>query len=185
MHASTTTYIALLRGINVGGHTIKMVQLRELFQELSFTSVRSFIQTGNIFFESAETDRQSLQQRIGQHLAEALGYSVPVCLRTVPELEAVIASNPFHTRKLTSETRFSITFLDRPIPVSLPIPSFTPDNGFELIGMNETELFVIWHLKNGRPGNSYGFEKAVDAQATTRFWHTTEKILAAAKKEVK
>ncbi len=81
----TTKYIAFLRGINIGGHNIKMERLRELFSQLGFADVRSYIQTGNIFFETTETDRAALARKIELHLFAALGYEVPTFLRTVRE----------------------------------------------------------------------------------------------------
>src|SRR5215831_13131357 len=80
-----TTYVALLRGINVGGHTVTMERLRELFRELGYAGVRTYIQTGNVFFESSEQDVQILRSAIERHLRAALGYEVPTCLRTVEE----------------------------------------------------------------------------------------------------
>lgn len=181
MPDSNITHIALLRGINVGGHRVKMDRLRELFRELGFEDVRSFIQTGNVFFHFSETDLQTLQKRVAEHLENALVFKVPVCLRTLSQLERIVALNPFKHRTLTPDTRFSVTFLDREIESNLAVPSFTRDGGFELIHMTRSELFVIWHLKQVRPANSQGFDRDVEAHATTRFWHTTEKILAAAK----
>jgi hypothetical protein len=62
-----------------------------------------------------------------------------------------------------------------------PQQSVTPDGAYEVIGMTPTELFVVWHLNNGRPGNSYGLlEQRFKVPATTRSWHTTAKFLAAA-----
>src|SRR5690348_3020315 len=74
------TWVALLRGINVGGHTVTMARMRELFGELGFGGVRSYIQSGNIFFQSDEPDRPALRGRIEQHLQATLGYAVPTCL---------------------------------------------------------------------------------------------------------
>jgi uncharacterized protein (DUF1697 family) len=176
-----TTYIALLRGVNVGGHTVKMDHLRGLFGELGFDRVRSYIQTGNIFFESEETDQQALRARIEGHLRTALGYAVPTCLRTAEEVERVLALDPFQGRAVTPETRLAVTFLAEPTAITLPVPYLTPDGAYELVGMTTGELFVVWHLQAGRPGNTYGLiEKRVAVPGTTRFWHTTAKILAAA-----
>ena len=177
------TYIALLRGINVGGHTVKMEVLRRLFADLELASVRSYIQTGNVFFESDGEERPALRQRIAAHLQSALGYAVPVCLRTVEELERVVALDPFADVAVTSDVRLSVTFLAEPVAVDLPVPSRTPKGDFELVGKTDTELFVVWHLVNGRPGNGFtGIEKAVPVPTTTRFWHTTAKILEAARR---
>lgn len=179
---SNTTYIALLRGINVGGHNVAMERLRALFGDLGFTRVRSYIQTGNVFFESSEQDTRVLRTTIERHLRAALGYDVATCLRTVAELEQLLADDPFGGIRVTPDIRLAVTFLAEPVDVRLPVPYQTPDGGFELIGMTRAELFVVWHLQDGRPGKSYNLlEKQVSVPTTTRFWHTTAKILSAAK----
>lgn len=179
---SNTTYIALLRGINVGGHSVKMEYLRGLFGEMGFAHVRSYIQTGNVFFESSETDKHTLRATIERHLRAALGYEVATCVRTLTEMEELLSLDPFKGIAVTPEIRLAVTFLAEPVTVTLPVPYLTPDGAFELIGMTPTELFVVWHLQDGRPGTSYGLlEKRVSVPGTTRFWHTTAKILSAAK----
>ncbi|HET7037257.1 MAG TPA: DUF1697 domain-containing protein, partial [Thermomicrobiaceae bacterium] len=171
----------LLRGINVGGHTVKMDRLRGLFSELGLGNVRSYIQSGNVFFESDETDRQALRATIEGQLREALGYAVPACLRTAAELEQLLAQDPFAGVEVTPDTRLSVMFLAEPSRAALPVPQQSPDGAYELVGKTDTELFVVWRLRNGRPGSSYGFfEKLAGVPSTTRFWHTTAKILAAA-----
>lgn len=179
--ASDRTWVALLRGINVGGHNVTMARLRELFRELGFGSVRSYIQSGNLFFESDEPDRAALRSRIERQLQAALGYAVPVCLRTVPELEHLLAREPFAGVTVTPDTRLAVIFCAEPLAVPLSVPFVTADGGYELIGATAAELFVVWHLKNGRPSQSFGaIEKLAAGPTTTRFWHTTAKILAAA-----
>lgn len=177
-----TTYIALLRGINVGGHTVKMDELRRLFEEMGLGNVRSYIQSGNVFFESEERDPSELRAQIEQHLKSALGYAVPASLRTLPQLERVMALDPFRGIELEPHMRFSITFLAEPVETRLELPFRTPDGGFEAVGMTPTEVFVVWHLVDGRPGRSYDLiEKKLGVPGTVRFWHTTAKILDAAK----
>lgn len=180
---TNTAYIALLRGINVGGHSVKMDLLRELFAQLGFDRVRTYIQTGNVFFESGERDKAVLRATIERHLRAALGYEVATCVRTAEDLEQMLALDPFNGIPATPETRLAVSFLAEPTGVTLPLPYLTPDGAFELVGMTPTELFVVWHLRDGRPGTSYGLlEKRFAVPATTRFWHTTAKILAAARK---
>jgi len=177
-----TRYIALLRGINVGGHTVKMDRLREVFGELGFDRVRSYIQTGNVFFDSAERDAQALRAKIEEHLRAALGYDVATCLRTVDALESLVSLDPFIGIAVTPAMRLAVTFLAEPVADLLPMPYLTPDGAYEAIAMTPTELFVVWHLKDGRPGNSYThLERIVRTPTTTRFWHTTARILSAAK----
>lgn len=179
---NNTTYIALLRGINVGGHKVTMERLRALFSELELARVRSYIQTGNVFFESGEDDRSVLRRTIERHLRDALGYDVPTCLRTVDELEDLLATDPFQGVSVTPDIRLAVTFLAEPVGAQLPVPYRTADGAFEVIGKTPSELFVVWHLQDGRPGNSYAaLEKQSPVPVTSRFWHTTAKILAAAK----
>ncbi|HEY8598157.1 MAG TPA: DUF1697 domain-containing protein [Thermomicrobiales bacterium] len=176
-------YIALLRGINVGGRYIKMEPLRRIFADLGLANVGSYIQSGNLFFDSAEGDRAVLRRQLEARLLESLGYAVPVCLRTVAELEGVMALDPFAGVAVTPETRLSVAFLAEPVTLDLPVRYRTPKGDFELVGKTDTELFVVWHLVNGRPGNGFALvEKAVPVPSTTRFWHTSAKILAAARR---
>jgi len=174
-------YIAFLRGINVGGRLAKMQHLRELFSELGLAKVRSYIQTGNIFFEAPDEDRFKLQTRIEEHLAKALGYDVPVFLRTIDELEAVVAHNPFEKIEVTADMRCCVMFLDSPAK-SMPLPLFSDKKDLQILDTRGTEAYVIWHIINGRPPSSPTFlEQHLGVRNTTRFYHTLVKILEAAK----
>jgi uncharacterized protein (DUF1697 family) len=176
-----TRYIALLRGINVGGHNVKMDALRSHFSALGLTQVRSFIQSGNVFFDTDETDRDTLRKAIEQRLETSLGYAITTNLRTIEEGEELLRRDPFKLITLTPDTRFAITLLPEPTTVELPLPYLTSDGAYELVDRTSSALFVVWHLKNGRPGSSYGqLEKLVKSQGTTRFWHTFADIVAAA-----
>ena len=175
-------YIALLRGINVGGHQVKMEALRRHFADLGLTNVGSYIQTGNVFFDSDEPDRAALRARIEGHLLSVLGYAVPTCLRTVEEFAAVMALDPFAGIELRPDMRFAVNYLTEPVALQPDLPYYTPQRDFALVGMTPTELFVVWYLVAGRPGQGYAhLEKRFNVLATTRFWHTSAKILAAAR----
>ena len=87
--------IALLRAINVGGHTVKMDQLRALFEELGFANVATYIASGNVIFDTPATPTAELEERIERHLRAALGYEVLTFVRTATELAAVAAYAPF------------------------------------------------------------------------------------------
>jgi uncharacterized protein (DUF1697 family) len=159
-----------------------MDALRGHFSDLGLANVRSYIQTGNVFFDSND-DHAALRQRIEPHLKSRLGYAVPVCLRTVAELEHILSLDPFKDVEVTPDTRLSVTFLAEPSAFDLPIPYLTPKGDYEVVWRTESELFTVWHLQNGRPGSGIGgIEKAALVPTTTRFWHTTAKILQAAQK---
>jgi uncharacterized protein (DUF1697 family) len=174
-------YIALLRGINVGGHAVRMERLRELFTELGFTRVRTYIQSGNVFFETEQADRKILTQTIEQHLQQALGYEVPVFLRTIAELEQIVALDPFQRVSVTPDMRTCIVFTSDIIPKTLDLPLRSAKNDMEIIHTTDYEAFTVWYLINGRPPAGQGF-KVLGDRTTTRFFHTTAKILQAAKK---
>ena len=87
-------YVALLRGINVGGHRVKMAHLRQLFEELGFEDVATFIASGNVIFSASSRDASALEDEIERHLAQRLGYEVATFIRSPAELEAVAAFEP-------------------------------------------------------------------------------------------
>jgi uncharacterized protein (DUF1697 family) len=87
-------YVAFLRAINVGGRTVKMDRLRELFEQLELTRVDTFIASGNVLFE-ARGAPAALEQKIDASLEQALGFPVGTFLRTPDELERLIAASPF------------------------------------------------------------------------------------------
>lgn len=177
-----TKYIAFLRGINIGGHRVKMEYLRQLFSELQVTNVRSYIQTGNIFFETAETDRAILTRKIEQRLFAALGYEVPIFLRTIAEIEHAIEINPFKEIETTTDTRFCIIFIPQSLPGNLKLPLSSPKNDYEILQATSGEVFCVMRLINERPSNPAAFiEKICKVKTTTRFFETTIKILQAAK----
>ncbi len=178
----TSNYIAFLRGINIGGHQVKMEQLRDLFRGLGFTSVRSYIQTGNVFFETTENDRARLAHKIEQHLYAALGYEVPTFLRTIAEVEHAVQLNPFKGVEATPDTRFLITFIPQPLPDDFKLPLSSPKGDFEILHSTSGEVFIVMRLLNGRPSNPAVYiEKTCKVKTTTRFFGTTLKILQAAK----
>jgi uncharacterized protein (DUF1697 family) len=88
-------YVAFLRAINVGGHVVRMDQLRALFGSLGFSEVETFIASGNVIFVSSATDARALEQKIEAHLQRALGYPVTTFLRSLDELSAIAHHQPF------------------------------------------------------------------------------------------
>ncbi len=87
-------YFALLRGINVGGHRVKMDRLRELVEALGFEQVETFIASGNMIFSSTSRDVHAMEERIARHLEKALGYGVPTLVRSQSELESIATFEP-------------------------------------------------------------------------------------------
>ena len=177
-------YVALLRGINVGGNNkLPMKDLAALVGACGGRDVRTYIQSGNVFFASDQADRGALTEMIERHLGTALGYAVPVFLRTIPELEQIVAADPFRHLTVTPDMRLCVMFTATAIPGGLALPLYSPKRDMEVIHTTEREAYVIWRLTDGRPPAAYGFEDILGKNTTTRFFHTTAKILAAAKQK--
>lgn len=176
------TYIAFLRAVNVGGRTVKMDYLRELFRGLGFTNVRTYIQSGNVFFDTSERDKQLLTEQIEGCLERALGFKVEAMVRSVADLEEVVQLNPFEGHERSEDVRFCILFVPRALPRDTVTPLFSPKRDCEIIATTEGAVFVVVHLQNGKWSNPSGFvDKLTGGVSTARFFHTAEKILAAAK----
>ena len=106
-------YIALLRAINVGGHTVKMDYLKKLFEKMGFLNVETFIASGNVCFESKIKAQNSIKQKIAQELEKELGYKVATFIRTTDELKEIADYKPFKKSDLSSEQNsLYIGFLD-------------------------------------------------------------------------
>jgi uncharacterized protein (DUF1697 family) len=88
-------YVAFLRAINVGGHTVKMDHLRSLFEKLGFANVETFIASGNVIFDSTSKSSKALEKKIEGYLQETLGYPVATFIRSIAELARVSQYKPF------------------------------------------------------------------------------------------
>ncbi len=177
-----TTWIALLRGINVGGHNVKMDVVRRSFEALGLERVRSYLASGNVFFDTEADDPAALAARIEERLGEDVGFAVPVLLRTDAELERTLGLDPFAGIDRTDDVRFCIYFADAPLPQGLALPIASSKGDMEIVGIDGREAFVRWWIVNGRPPSGSFPPGVLPERVTTRFFHTAAKILAAARR---
>ena len=112
------TYIALLRGINVGGNNIiKMVDLKLAFEEMGFLNVKTYIQSGNVIFSSDRKNKVELTDEIEKKLLEKFSYNSIIVLRTKEELEEQLASAPKNYGVDNENYRYDVIFLKDTITV--------------------------------------------------------------------
>ncbi len=113
----TTRYVAFLRGINVGGHRVKMDVLAAQFVALKYENVTTFIASGNVLFEApALADPAAIERAIEAQLERSLGYEVATFLRTPAELAAVLAYQPFSDEDTNAEGHtIHVGFLREPL----------------------------------------------------------------------
>jgi uncharacterized protein (DUF1697 family) len=171
-------YVALLRAVNVGGRKVEMARLRKAVEDAGFDRVATYIASGNLFFDSSLRSKAKIVDALEAAMRDEFGFEVPVALRTLAELEALVESNPFEGWSKSDDHRLLVNFHLGKVP-KLEVPSTSPKGTVELVGATGGETFTVAHVVDGR----WGTEKwPKSGDATTRFWHTTEKILAAAEK---
>ena len=177
MATNPTIYVAMLRGINVGGHKrITMADLRRAFAAAGCRDVETYIQSGNVVFAADEPDADALARAIERHLHGAFGYEIAVILRTAAEIGAVLRDDPFAGHD-DPEAQPSITFFARDLPTELVVPRFSPRNDVEVVKQTTRELYTRSRRVNGRPGNPNLFgEQIFKTPATTRNLNTVAKL---------
>src|SRR5438270_8287648 len=112
--ADKMTYVGLLRGINVAGHsTIKMAQLREAFLGMGFDEVRTYLQSGNIIFKAPAQAAEQLSEKIKEMLLRKFSLAVSVIVKTPEELANVVERNPFLNQRVIDASKLHVTFLAR------------------------------------------------------------------------
>jgi uncharacterized protein (DUF1697 family) len=176
------TYLALLRGINVvGKKSIKMAELVKLFKSLKFKNVRTYIQSGNVIFESSSSNTEILTRTIETAIEKKFGFSVSVIIRTSEELKKIVAKNPLLKEKNIQMDKLHVTFL-KDVPAKELVASLEMNEASnEKYVINNREIYL--YCPNGygitKLNNSI-FEKKLKIVATTRNWKTTTTLLEVA-----
>ncbi len=107
-------YVAFLRGMNLGNRRIKNEELRAEFEGLGFADVATFRASGNVIFGATRQGESALTKRIEHGLGEALGYEVPVFLRSCAEVAAIAAREPFPAKAVeASKGKLQVSLLAR------------------------------------------------------------------------
>jgi uncharacterized protein (DUF1697 family) len=173
-----TIYIALLRGINVGGNKIiKMAALKQMFETMGFERVQTYIQSGNVLFESAES-AAALRGRIEHEIEVIFGYQVTVVLRTIEEFERIIEHCPY-TEAVLSEGETIYVALLGEAPSQEGIDRLLACNSdideFQIIGQ-EVFIYCRQIVRKSMFSNNL-LEKKLRVPATSRNWQTTNKLV--------
>lgn len=173
-------YIAFLRGINVSGQKIiKMEYLRELFEGMGFRGAKTFIQSGNVVFETTAKDIPALRRKIEQSLEKSLGYAVPVILRSREALEAIVRNNPFPANTGNGSTKTYVTFMADIPEAALQQAFMTYASELEKYHIHAGELYA--HCRKDTDAKllfSNNFvEKKLKITGTTRDMNMLQKLL--------
>jgi uncharacterized protein (DUF1697 family) len=174
-----TRTIAFLRAINVGGHTVKMETLRALFGSLGFSSVETFIASGNIVFESPAKSDRALEQKIEAAMKEALGYEVATFIRTGAELAQVAAYQPFPPAALEVAMALNVAFLADPLDDAAIVKLMALRTDIDDFHAHGREVYWLCRKKQSESKFSNAvFERALRVNATFRGAETVRKMAA-------
>jgi uncharacterized protein (DUF1697 family) len=173
-------FIAFLRAINVGGHTVKMGDLRILFESLGLSNVETFIASGNVIFESPATNPQTLEKQIERRLHESLGYSVATFIRSAPELAAIAHHQPFPTSELDAAgNSLYIAFLPAPPNDKAQQQLIAFRTAVDDFHIHEREIYWLCRKKMSESAFSGALlEKTIGMPATLRNVTTVRKLAA-------
>jgi uncharacterized protein (DUF1697 family) len=179
MMPESEIYLALLRGINVGGkNKLPMSALHDLFASAGCRDVRTYIQSGNVIFRADPTVVASLPGVISMQIAERFGYRMPTVLRTAEQMGDVIRNNPFLTQGAPEDALHVLFLAGRPNARDIAVldPDRSPPDTFVVRGQ---EIYL--RLPNGvgrtKLTNDY-FDTKLGTTSTGRNWRTVTKLFA-------
>lgn len=173
------TFISILRGINVSGQKlIKMEALKEMYEKLGFTSIQTFIQSGNVVFRSENSDPVSLEKMISQQILKSTGFEVPVIVLGIEELTEIINKNPFIHDKTKDISLLHVTVLaGSPQLVNFDKLNEKKSTGEEFAWIGRA-IYLYCPVGYGRTKLTNTFlEKTLKVSATTRNWKTTLELM--------
>ncbi|MGH9387240.1 MAG: DUF1697 domain-containing protein [Vicinamibacterales bacterium] len=172
-------YVAFLRAINVGGHTVAMERLRAHFDALGFAHVETFIASGNVIFETRSKDAGALEKKIEAHLQKSLGYEVKTFLRSDADLARIAASQPFPPGNVKAARTLLVGFMEAPLSAGAAkvwLALKTKEDDF-----HTKDREVYWLCKDGQGQSKYfnvSFEKMLETRLTFRSMTTVAKLAA-------
>ncbi len=172
-----TIYVALLRGINVGGHkVIKMADLKRLFESIELKHVKTYIQSGNIVFESEE-GINFLKDRIQSEMKNEFDFDVPVMLRTHDEFINIIKQCPYEVHSLLEGESVHVAFLANVLSEEESSQLLTFKSELEDCYIDEKVAYLFFKnsIRNSKLMNQF---QKLHTPATVRNWRTVNKLKA-------
>ena len=172
------TMVSMLRGVNVGGnHKIKMTELKTLYESLGFANVQTYIQSGNVVFNSKERGDEKLSKKIGTTIEKKFGFCPEVIVRTAEEMGDIVKRNPFAKRKDVEPNKLLVFFLARDPgqPAREAVAKIEAKEELKSIG---SEIYIYFPDGQGQSKLKFGLvEKAIGKIAWTgRNWNTVLKL---------
>lgn len=170
------THVVLLRGVNLGKRRVSMPELRRLVEGLGYADVSTYVQSGNAVLTSKTNDESRIAAELEDELTGALGFAVPVIVRSRADLAEVVAHNPF-PGAASDPTKVHVTFLAEPLEPArlghIDLTEFAPEE----FATRKREVYLSLPNGMGRSKLAVAVEKALRGSGTTRNWRTVTALL--------
>jgi len=177
-----TTYVALLRAVNVGGrNSVAMADLRDLLARLGFDDARSLLQSGNLVFRTGKRSTAQLEELLGDEVRKRLDVTTDFFVRTAEEWKGIVAGNPFPKEARSDPGRLVVQFL-RDAPSAESVRALQASiAGPEIVRAKGREAYMVYPDGMGRSkATSALIERKLATRATARNWNTVAKLAALA-----
>ena len=174
-----TTHLALLRGINVSGHSMKKMEaLKTTLEAIGFQNVQTYIQSGNVFVTTEEENAAAVGFKIKQEIFKVFGHEVPVVVIGSADLEACFKNNPFLKEKDIDTKKLYVAFISTTLQSTsmndLKISQFKPDEA----SIDGNKIFIKYAVGAGKTRFDQKYiEKKLNVTATIRNWNTVTQLL--------
>ena len=174
-----TTHLALLRGINVSGHNMmKMEALKTMLENIGFTNVRTYLQSGNVFVDSEEESASKVGFMIKQEIFKVFGHEVPTIVITKEDLELCFKNSPYLKEKDIDTKKLYVAFVSTELKKEnindLKISQFKPDEA----SIDGNRIFIKYAVGAGKTRLEGKYiEKKLNVIVTMRNWNTVTNLL--------
>jgi uncharacterized protein (DUF1697 family) len=167
--------ICLLRGVNVGGNNkLKMDALRSICESLKLGNVQTYIQSGNVVFTAPGKDLPALAGRLESAIEKSCGFRPDVVLRTLAEMRAVVAQNPFSAREGLEPGKLVVTFFDADGNEKIKLLKVSNEE----LRPAGRELYIYFPNGQGQSKMSFAsYDRAPKIKWTGRNWNTVTKLV--------
>jgi uncharacterized protein (DUF1697 family) len=174
-----TTYIGLLRGINLGGHKmVAMADLREMIEALGFKDVRTLLQSGNVVFRGRAKAPAKLESQLEAALEKRLGLKVDFHVRTAEEWTAIVKANPYAAEAKKDPARLLVSCFKAPLETTNVKALQVAITGPEVLVADGRHLYMVYPDGVGNSKANALLDRKLTAKGTARNWNTVLKLAA-------
>jgi uncharacterized protein (DUF1697 family) len=171
--------VAFLRAINIGGHIVRMEELRRVFEDMGLSSVETFIASGNVVFDTRARNMRALEATISRTLRKALGYDVATFVRTTAELAEVAAHEPFDVESVKSAPTFCVAFVATPPDRAATSRIAALESDAHRFHIKGPHVYWLSTFRQNEPGFSkIALERTIGQPATVRGINTVRRMAA-------